>query len=133
MAAILKTFAGLNFYTRTCLIDYYHISFKKSHQTLRPRSCRVNQNFDISWILDLGLPANFQKLKASEDTLDSVIAEAKTEWTQELCDKITYAGSSKEIWEHFNSLTTYQDHSGGGVLPLIDRNGKPVFDRQEKC
>ena len=78
-------------------------------------------------------PANFQKLKASEDTLDSVIAEAKTEWTQELCDKITYAGSSKEMWEHFNSLTTYQDHSGGGVLPLIDRNGKPVFDRQEKC
>ena len=56
MAAILKTFAGLNFYTRTCFIDYYHISFKKSHQTLRPRSCRVNQNFDISWILDLGLP-----------------------------------------------------------------------------
>ena len=55
MAAILKTFAGLNFYTRTCFIDYYHISFKKSHQTLRPRSCRVNQNFDISWILDLGL------------------------------------------------------------------------------
>ena len=55
MAAILKTFACLNFYTRTCFIDYYHISFKKSHQTLRPRSCRVNQNFDISWILDLGL------------------------------------------------------------------------------
>ena len=55
MAAILKTFAGLNFYTRTCFIDYYHISFKKSHHTLRPRSCRVNQNFDISWILDLGL------------------------------------------------------------------------------
>ena len=55
MAAILKTFAGLNFYTRTRFIDYYHISFKKSHQTLRPRSCRVNQNFDISWILDLGL------------------------------------------------------------------------------
>ena len=57
MAAILKTFAGLNFYTRACFIDYYHISFKKSHQTLRPRSCRVNQNFDISWILDLGLYA----------------------------------------------------------------------------
>ena len=55
MAAILKTFAGLNFYTRTCFIDFYHISFKKSHQTLRPRSCRVNQNFDISWILDLRL------------------------------------------------------------------------------
>ena len=59
MAAILKTFAGLNFYTRTCFIDYYHISFKKSHQTLRPRSCRVNQNFDISWILDLGLVTTY--------------------------------------------------------------------------
>ena len=59
MAAILKTFAGLNFYTLTCFIDYYDISFKKSHQTLRPRSCRVNQNFDISWILDLGLFRSF--------------------------------------------------------------------------
>ena len=51
MAAILKTFAGLNFYSRTCFIDYYHISFKKSHQTLRPRSCRVNQKFG-PWISD---------------------------------------------------------------------------------
>ena len=51
MAAILKTFADLNFYTRTCFIDYYHISFKKSHQTLRPRSCRVNQKFG-PWISD---------------------------------------------------------------------------------
>ena len=52
MADILKTFAGLNFYTRTCFIDYYHISLKKKkHQTLRPRSCRVYQNFDI---LDFG-------------------------------------------------------------------------------
>ena len=51
MATILKTFAGLNFYTRTCFIDYYHISFKKSHQTLRPRSCRVNQKFG-PWISD---------------------------------------------------------------------------------
>ena len=51
MAAILKTFAGLNFYTRACFIDYYHISFTKSHQTLRPRSCRVNQKFG-PWISD---------------------------------------------------------------------------------
>ena len=63
MAAILKTFAGLNFYTRTCFIDYYHISFKKSHQTLRPISCRVNQIFDISWILDLGLHGKIYDLK----------------------------------------------------------------------
>ena len=51
MAAILKTFAGLNFYTRTCFIDYYHISFKKCQQTLRPRSCRVKQKFG-PWISD---------------------------------------------------------------------------------
>ena len=69
MAAILKTFAGLNFYTRTCFIDCYHISFKKSHQTLRPRSCRVNQNFDISWILDLGLLLVFRSLKRSNETV----------------------------------------------------------------
>ena len=67
MAAILKTFAGLNFYTRTCFIDYYHISFKKSHQTLRPRSCRVNQNFDISCILDLGLHVKFHFIRGNQD------------------------------------------------------------------
>ena len=58
-------------------------------------------------------PANFQRIKLSEEAFDKISAEAKTEWTQQLCDKITYAGSSKEMWENFNSLTTYQDHSGG--------------------
>ena len=65
MAAILKTFAGLNFYTRTCFIDYYHISFKKSHQTLRPRSCRVNQKFG-HWISDYDVSlAVYNKLNVS--------------------------------------------------------------------
>ena len=64
---------------------------------------------------------------------DRVSDEAKVDWTQQLCDKITYASSAKEMWENFNSLTTYQDHSGGGVLPMIDGNGKAIFDRKEKC
>ena len=39
--------------------------FQKSHQTLRPRSCRVNQNFDISWILDLGLKGNDKRKRCA--------------------------------------------------------------------
>ena len=89
---------------------------------------RAKKDFRRRWT-----PANFQILKSSEEAFETVMVNAKTEWTQQLCDKITYAGSSKEMWEHFNSLTTYQDHSGGGVLPLIDRNGKAIFDREEKC
>ena len=59
--------------------------------------------------------------------------EAKVIWTQTMCDKITYASSSKEIWEGFNRLTTYEDYNRGGVLPLIDETGKAVFNKDEKC
>ena len=55
------------------------------------------------------------------------------EWTQILCYKITYANSSKEMWESFSALTTYQDCNRGGVLPLLDENDNPVFGREEKC
>ena len=50
-----------------------------------------------------------------------------------MCDKITYANSSKELWESFNALTTYQDCNRGGVLPLLDENDNAVFGREEKC
>ena len=59
--------------------------------------------------------------------------KAKVEWTQILCDKIMYANSSKELWESFNALTTYQDCNRGGVLPLLDENDNAVFGREEKC
>ena len=50
-----------------------------------------------------------------------------------ICNKISYANSAKEMWENFNYLTTYQNNSGGGVLPLLDRNGEAVFNKEEKC
>ena len=59
--------------------------------------------------------------------------EAKESWAKQLCDKIAFAGSPKEMWESFNKLTTYQDYGRGGVLPLLDENDCPVFEREEKC
>ena len=64
---------------------------------------------------------------------EKVAEEAKVAWTRVLCDKITFAGSAKEMWESLNKLATYQEYNRGGVLPLIDEEGKAVFDRGEKC
>ena len=50
-----------------------------------------------------------------------------------ICNKITNANSAKEMWENFNFLTTYQNNSGGGVLPLINKNGEALFNKDEKC
>ena len=89
MAAILKTFAGLNFYTRTCFIDYYHISFKKSHQTLRPRSCRVNQKFG-PWISDYFFYQNLRPklgLKLSIPLSEKHVRKMYTPYTPLLCSK----------------------------------------------
>ena len=83
MAAILKTFAGLNFYTRTCFIDYYHISFKKSHQTLRPRSCRVNQKFG-PWISDY-------RYRFDGNIFNLRRLQAKTKVQTEVLDELLYA------------------------------------------
>ena len=50
-----------------------------------------------------------------------------------ICDRITYASSSKEMWENFNKLTSYEDYNRGGGLPLLDENENPIFNREEKC
>ena len=78
-------------------------------------------------------PSNLEKLKTCENAFEKAKEEAKVEWTQVLCDKITYASSSKEMWESFNALTTYEDNDRGGVLPLMDENDNPTFGREEKC
>ena len=78
-------------------------------------------------------PNNFDKLKSCENAFENAKKNAKVEWTQILCEKITYANSSKELWESFNTLTTYQDCNRGGVLPLLDENDNAVFGREEKC
>ena len=79
------------------------------------------------------IPNNLEKLKQCEAQFEKIKEETKETWTKQLCDKITYAGSPKEMWESFNSLTTYQDCGRGGVLPLIDEMNCPVFGREEKC
>ncbi|MEW8548387.1 MAG: reverse transcriptase domain-containing protein [Candidatus Thiodiazotropha sp.] len=78
-------------------------------------------------------PNNFEDLKVCEARFEEVKEAAKISWTKQLCDTIAFAGSAKEMWESFNTLTTYQDFSRGGVLPLIDKNNRPVFQREEKC
>ena len=78
-------------------------------------------------------PYNFENLKNCENALEKVKENAKAEWTKVVCDKITYASSSKEMWESFNTLTSYQDYNRGGVIPLLDDDGSPVFNREDKC
>ena len=78
-------------------------------------------------------PYNFENLKNCENALEEVKENAKAEWTKLVCDKITYASSSKEMWESFNTLTSYQDYNRGGVIPLLDDDGSPVFNREDKC
>ena len=78
-------------------------------------------------------PYNFENLKNCENALEEVKENAKAEWTKLVCDKITYASSSKEMWESFNTLTSYQDYNRVGVIPLLDDDGSPVFNREDKC
>ena len=78
-------------------------------------------------------PYIFENLKNCENALEEVKENAKAEWTKVVCDKITYASSSKEMWESFNTLTSYQDYNRGGVIPLLDDDGSPVFNREDKC
>ena len=65
--------------------------------------------------------------------MEELKENAKAEWKEVVCDKITYASSSKEIWESFNTLTSYQDYNREGVIPLLDDDGSPVFNREDKC
>ena len=65
--------------------------------------------------------------------MEEVKENAKAEWTKVVCDKISYASSSKEMFESFNTLTSYQDYNRGRVIPLLDDDGSPVFNGEDKC
>ena len=45
---------------------------------------------------------------------------------------MTVHSDPKEIWQNFRTLTSYQDEDAGGVLPLMDMDNKPIFDKSEK-
>ena len=78
-------------------------------------------------------PQNLQSLKEIEEELEKIGDKAKSEWTENLCDKINECKSPKEIWQNFRALTSYQDEDAGGVLPLIDLSNNAIFDKTEKC
>ena len=41
--------------------------------------------------------------------------------------------ASKETWDTFKTLTSYQDLDGGNILPLLDKDNNPVFELEQKC
>ena len=41
--------------------------------------------------------------------------------------------ASKEMWDTFKTLTSYQDLDGGNILPLLDKDNNPVFELERKC
>ena len=75
-------------------------------------------------------PHNFNELKMKESKFEEV--SMKEDWVDQICTKISYANSAKEMWESFKDLTSYQDKKGVGVLPFLDENKHPTFDREEK-
>ena len=46
---------------------------------------------------------------------------------------ITFDSSSKEKWEGFNQLGTYEDYNRCGVVPFLDDTGKELFDMVKVC
>ena len=63
---------------------------------------------------------------------EKICEKAKSEWTENICMKINDCSDPKEIWHNFRTLTSYQDEDAGGVLPLMDMDNKPIFDKSEK-
>ena len=78
-------------------------------------------------------PNNLQSLREIEEQCEKVCEKAKSEWTGNICDKINDCNDPKEIWQNFRALTSYQDEDAGGVLPLMDIDNNPVFNKSEKC
>ena len=78
-------------------------------------------------------PQNFLQLREIEKNYEEKAEEQKEVWIGSLCKKLSRTKSLKELWDSFRSLTSYQDLDGGNVLPLFDRDNKPIFEIQEKC
>ena len=76
---------------------------------------------------------NHDALRTLKEEYKVVEEEQKDLWTNNLCDKISYSDTPKEMWESLRTLTSYQDLDGGNVLPLLNDDNQPVFDLQGKC
>jgi ribonuclease HI len=73
------------------------------------------------------------KLLESKRRRDEAEEEAKKQWVDGVCDKMTSTKDSKELWDCFRSLTSYQNLDGCDVLPLLDEQNVPRFLVEEKC
>ena len=76
---------------------------------------------------------NFDHLKETKNNFDRAVEEEKNNWIKGLCSKINLCKSSKEMWDTFNNLTSYQDLDGGDILPLLDCQNQPIFEVAKKC
>ena len=62
---------------------------------------------------------------------DKVKEKAQEEWTDKLLLSFENAGTAKKRWEVYRKLTDKK--TDNSVLPLLDINGSPVFEKKEKC
>jgi ribonuclease HI len=76
---------------------------------------------------------NFNRLCSAKRECEEAEAEAKEQWVEEVCNKLNTTKNPRELWDNFRHLTSYQERDGCDVLPLIDSQGSPVFDKHEKC
>ena len=78
-------------------------------------------------------PNNLIKISEAEENFNKQSKVAKEEWTRQICKKIKDCNSPGEMWRQFRLLTSYQDESDDGVLPLLDDSNTPIFEPKEKC
>ena len=78
-------------------------------------------------------PQLLQELKTKEEEYTTSCTEAKSIWVEDTCRSIDSCSNPKEKWRAFHKLTTYEETDGGIVLPMLDENKTPIFDRTEKC
>ena len=77
-------------------------------------------------------PNNLQSKRVKEEECEKICEKANYEWTENICMKINDCSDPKQIWQNFRTLTSYQDEDAGGVLPFMDMDNKPIFDKSEK-
>lgn len=70
---------------------------------------------------------NKDKLKEAEVQLEEAKLKAEEEWANKLVDSFENAATPKESWDVYRKMTE------NSVLPLIHKDGIPIFDAKEKC
>jgi hypothetical protein len=76
---------------------------------------------------------NYDKLVAAKQQCEETESKAKEQWVDAVCEKLNTTRNPKELWDSFRNLTSYQLRDGCKVLPLMDDQDNPVFEKQEQC